>query len=96
MRPTTFRITPGKRVLFLTRDPALIARQRGGSLDLRMRDLSVADLQDDVNTDAMAPAWVCCRGDARCRVHETPAPRGLSHRSSRAWAASSGRAVRAA
>ena len=61
MRPTTFRITPGKRVLFLTRDPALIARQRGGSLDLRMRDLSVADLQDDVNTDAMAPAWVCFR-----------------------------------
>ena len=61
MRPTTFRITPGKRVLFLTRDPALIARQLDGSLDLRMRDLSVADLQDDVNTDAMAPAWVCFR-----------------------------------
>ncbi|HEY6546538.1 MAG TPA: aconitase family protein, partial [Vicinamibacteria bacterium] len=52
-------LTPGKRVLFLTRDPALIRRQLKGELDLRMRDLRVEDLQDDVNTDAMAPAWAC-------------------------------------
>lgn len=54
-----FRLTPGKRVLFLTKDPALIRRQLAGELDLRMEDLSVDDLLDDVNTDAMTPAWVC-------------------------------------
>jgi 3-isopropylmalate/(R)-2-methylmalate dehydratase large subunit len=52
-------LNPGKRVLFLTRDPGLIRRQLRGELDLRMRDLRVEDLQDDVNTDAMAPAWAC-------------------------------------
>jgi 3-isopropylmalate/(R)-2-methylmalate dehydratase large subunit len=53
------RLTPGKRVLFLTKDPELIRRQLRGDLDLRMEDLSVADLLDDINTDAMTPAWVC-------------------------------------
>lgn len=55
------RLTPGKRVLFLTKDPALIRAQLAGALDLRMGDLSPADLLDDINTDAMAPAWVCFR-----------------------------------
>src|SRR4051812_45348921 len=57
--PDTIRLTPGKRVLFLTKDPELIRRQLGGELDLRMEDLTVDDLLDDINTDAMTPAWVC-------------------------------------
>src|SRR5688572_6984101 len=57
--PEVLRLTPGKRVLFLTKDPELIRRQLRGELDLQMRDLSVDDLLDDVNTDAMTPAWVC-------------------------------------
>lgn len=54
-----FRLTPGKRVLFLTKDPALIRRQLAGELDLQMCQLSVEELLDDINTDAMTPAWVC-------------------------------------
>jgi 3-isopropylmalate/(R)-2-methylmalate dehydratase large subunit len=57
--PETLRLTPGKRVLFLTKDPDLIRRQLRGELDLRMADLRVEDLLDDINTDAMTPAWVC-------------------------------------
>jgi 3-isopropylmalate/(R)-2-methylmalate dehydratase large subunit len=56
---STFSLTPGKRVLFLTKDPALIRRQLAGQLDLRMDDVKVEDLLDDINTDAMTPAWVC-------------------------------------
>ncbi len=57
--PEIVRLTPGKRVLFLTKDPELIRRQLSGELDLRMEDLAVEDLLDDINTDAMTPAWVC-------------------------------------
>src|ERR1700686_5546267 len=57
--PEMIRLTPGKRVLFLTKDPDLIRRQLKGELDLRMEDLRVEDLLDDINTDAMTPAWVC-------------------------------------
>ncbi len=57
--PPIVRLTPGKRVLFLTKDPELIRRQLHDGLDLRMADLAVADLLDDINTDAMTPAWVC-------------------------------------
>jgi 3-isopropylmalate/(R)-2-methylmalate dehydratase large subunit len=57
--PEIIRLTPGKRVLFLTKDPELIRRQLRGELDLRMEDLAVEDLLDDINTDAMTPAWVC-------------------------------------
>jgi 3-isopropylmalate/(R)-2-methylmalate dehydratase large subunit len=57
--PETVRLTPGQRVLFLTKDPALIRRQLAGELDLSMDDLSVEELLDDINTDAMTPAWVC-------------------------------------
>jgi len=57
--PETLRLTPGKRVLFLTKDPDLIRRQLKGELDLRMEDLKVEALLDDINTDAMTPAWVC-------------------------------------
>src|SRR5436190_11617810 len=60
MKPSSIvRLTPGKRVLFLTKDPELIRRQLRGELDLRMADLRVDDLLDDINTDAMTPAWVC-------------------------------------
>ena len=54
-----FSLAPGKRVLFLTKDPDLIRRQLTGDLDLTLDDVSVSDLLDNVNTDAMTPAWVC-------------------------------------
>jgi len=54
-----FALTPGKRVLYLTKDPELIRKQLAGTLTLTMRDLSPEDLLDDINTDAMTPAWVC-------------------------------------
>ncbi len=57
--PEIIRLTPGKRVLFLAKDPDLVRRQLRGELDLRMEDLRVEDLLDDINTDAMTPAWVC-------------------------------------
>ncbi len=57
--PETISLTLGKRVLFLTKDAELIRRQLAGELDLRMEDLAVGDLLDDINTDAMTPAWVC-------------------------------------
>src|ERR1043166_9279444 len=57
--PSIIYLPPGKRVLFLTKDPELIRRQLRGELDLQMTDLSVDDLLDDINTDAMTPAWVC-------------------------------------
>jgi 3-isopropylmalate/(R)-2-methylmalate dehydratase large subunit len=54
----TVSLTPGKRVLFLTKDPDLVRRQLAGQ-NLLMKDLKVEDLLDDINTDAMTPAWVC-------------------------------------
>jgi 3-isopropylmalate/(R)-2-methylmalate dehydratase large subunit len=57
--PTIITLRPGKRVLFLTKDPELIRRQLSGELDLQMKDLRIEDLLDDINTDAMTPAWVC-------------------------------------
>ncbi len=59
MAARSFALTPGKRILFLTKDPDLIRRQLAGELDLRMDDLRPEDLLDDINTDAMTPAWVC-------------------------------------
>ena len=57
--PQDIRLTPGKRVLFLTKDLTLIEQQLYEGLNLRMEDLRVDDLLDDINTDAMTPAWVC-------------------------------------
>ena len=57
--PERIGLTPGKRVLFLTKDLELIRKQLYEGLDLRMEDLSVGDLLDDINTDVMTPAWVC-------------------------------------
>src|SRR5205807_1906598 len=60
MKPDpTIKLTPGKRILYLTKDPELIRRQLRGELDLQMKDLRVEDLLDDINTDVMTPAWVC-------------------------------------
>ena len=60
MKPSqAVSLTPGKRVLFLTKDPETIRKQLKRELDLRMEDLRVEDLMDDINTDAMAPAWAC-------------------------------------
>src|SRR5213592_3756068 len=60
MKPDSIiKLTPGKRVLFLTKDPELIRKQLRGELDLQMKDVRVEDLLDDINTDAMTPAWVC-------------------------------------
>src|ERR1051326_7624243 len=57
--PQQFALTPGKRILFLTKDPELIRKQLRGELTLRMADVRAEDLLDDINTDAMTPAWVC-------------------------------------
>ena len=57
--PQKVALTPGKRVLFLTKDLDLIKQQLYDGLNLRMEDLSVDDLLDDINTDVMTPAWVC-------------------------------------
>jgi 3-isopropylmalate/(R)-2-methylmalate dehydratase large subunit len=54
-------LSPGRRVLFLTKDLELIKRQLAGELDLRMEDVRPEDLLDDINTDVMTPAWVCFR-----------------------------------
>ena len=59
MTPATVSLTPGKRVLFLTKDPDLIRRQLKGELDMHMDQVDVEDLMDDINTDAMTPAWAC-------------------------------------
>ncbi|MBZ0136230.1 MAG: aconitate hydratase [Planctomycetes bacterium] len=57
--PETIKLTPGKRVLFLTKDLELIRKQLYEGLELKMADLKVEDLLDDINTDTMTPAWVC-------------------------------------
>ena len=59
MSDRSFALTPGKRILYLTKDPERIRRQLDGSLTLAMRGLSPDELLDDINTDAMTPAWVC-------------------------------------
>ena len=60
MKPlSVIHLTSGKRVLFLTKDPELIRKQLRGEIDLQMKDLTIDDLLDDINTDAMTPAWVC-------------------------------------
>ena len=58
-QPNNIRLSESKRVLFLTKDLDLIRKQLYEGLNLRMEDLSVEDLLDDINTDVMTPAWVC-------------------------------------
>ena len=57
--PEKIALSPEKRVLFLTKDLELIKQQLYNGLDLKMEDLSIDDLLDDINTDVMTPAWVC-------------------------------------
>jgi len=57
--PEQISLTPGKRVLFLTKDLGLIKRQLYDGLNLKMSEISPEDLLDDINTDVMTPAWVC-------------------------------------
>ena len=52
-------LTPGKRILFLTKNLDLIKQQLYDGLNLQMKDLKPEDLLDDINTDVMTPAWVC-------------------------------------
>ncbi len=59
--PQNIQLSPDKRVLFLTKDLELIREQIHGGLNLKMSDLDVEDLLDDINTDVMTPAWVCFR-----------------------------------
>ena len=59
MADRSFALSPGKRVLYLTKDPELIRKQLTGEITLRMADLRPDELLDDINTDAMTPAWVC-------------------------------------
>ncbi len=55
----SFALTPGKRVLYLTKDPEKIRQQLAGTLTLSIDDVRPDELLDDINTDAMTPAWVC-------------------------------------
>ena len=57
--PAKITLDPEKRVLFLTKDLDLIKQQLYHGLNLKMEDLSIDDLLDDINTDVMTPAWVC-------------------------------------
>ncbi|NVB83812.1 MAG: aconitate hydratase [Kofleriaceae bacterium] len=59
MAERSFALSPGKRVLYLTKDPDRIRQQLAGTLTLKMSDLRPDELLDDINTDAMTPAWVC-------------------------------------
>ena len=47
--PENISLTPGKRVLFLTKDLELIRKQLYEGVNLKMSDLSVEDLLDDIN-----------------------------------------------
>lgn len=59
--PSAVRFHSEKRVLFLTKDLDLLRKQLYEGLNLRMEDLTIDDLIDDINTDVMTPAWVCFR-----------------------------------
>ncbi|MCR4315739.1 MAG: aconitase family protein [Planctomycetes bacterium] len=55
----TIKFSETDRVLYLTKDPELIRGQLAGKLRLTLSDVKPEDLLDDINTDAMTPAWVC-------------------------------------
>ncbi|MCS5538315.1 MAG: aconitase family protein [Candidatus Poseidoniaceae archaeon] len=57
--PESIQLDNGSKVLFLTKDLGLIRKQLYEGLQLKMKDLNVEDLLDDINTDVMTPAWVC-------------------------------------
>jgi len=57
--PSRIALNPAKRVLFLTKDVDLLKRQLAGTLDITLDDIAPEQLLDDINTDAMTPAWAC-------------------------------------
>jgi len=57
--PSSISLSQKSRILFLTKDLNLIKHQLYQGLNLKMCDLSVAELLDDINTDVMTPAWAC-------------------------------------
>lgn len=61
----TIKITPDKKILFLTKNLKLIEDQLYHGLRLTFNDLSPDDLLDDINTDVMTPAWVCFSHDPK-------------------------------
>ena len=81
--PENVSLTPGKRVLFLTKDLGLIRKQLYDGLDLRMEDLSIDELLDDINTDVMTPAWVCFDHEPAMIAENAYA--GLMHEGSRVF-----------
>ncbi|MEC7986344.1 MAG: aconitase family protein [Myxococcota bacterium] len=81
--PSKVKLTNGKRILFLTKDLELIHKQLYEGLNLRMEDLTVEDLLDDINTDAMTPAWVCF--DHEPADIATNAYAGLMHKGKRVF-----------
>lgn len=81
--PQFIKLDSSRRVLFLTKDLSLIARQLYDGLNLRMADLKPADLLDDINTDVMTPAWVCFHHDPREIAKRAYA--GLMHNNQRVF-----------
>ena len=81
--PSKVSLSPDKRVLFLTKDLDLIRKQLYEGLNLRMEDLSVDDLLDDINTDVMTPAWVCFDHDPAILAENAYA--GLLHEGRRVF-----------
>ena len=81
--PENVSLTPGKRVLFLTKNLELIRKQLYEGLNLRMEDLSVDELLDDINTDVMTPAWVCFDHEPAMIAENAYA--GLMHEGSRVF-----------
>jgi 3-isopropylmalate/(R)-2-methylmalate dehydratase large subunit len=54
------------RVLYLTRDATLVARQLAGE---KLTFAECTELADDVSTDEMAPAWACYYFDERLATY---------------------------
>ena len=81
--PELIRLDPGDRVLFLTKDLDLIRQQLYNGLNLKMADLVIDDLLDDINTDVMTPAWVCFDHDP-AKIAEN-AYAGLLHEGERVF-----------
>jgi 3-isopropylmalate/(R)-2-methylmalate dehydratase large subunit len=57
----TIVLPQGRPILFITKDLDALRQQLDGTLVLKAVDMQVGDLMDDINTDAIAPAWVCFR-----------------------------------
>ena len=81
--PESIRLDPDARVLFLTKNLDLIRQQLYNGLNLKMADLTVDDLLDDINTDVMTPAWVCFDHDP-AKIAEN-AYAGLLHEGERVF-----------